>query len=151
MSMIKCPECKKTFSDKAEICPHCGVKNTQRAIYCSECGEKYLLNMQQCPKCGAPNKNFRKNGKPEIVRADGKTSLTYLLLAVFLGFFGGHLFYAGHKKYAILTLVGIFVPFVGVVNCIVQQITGIINGATHLDNPNPLFDKEPPFWGVVKD
>ena len=82
MSMIKCPECKKSFSDKADHCPHCGVKNIQRAIFCSECGEKYLASAAQCPKCGAPNKSVKKNGKTEVVRADGKTALKYLLFAI---------------------------------------------------------------------
>jgi len=26
MAIIKCPECGKEISDKAEKCPHCGVK-----------------------------------------------------------------------------------------------------------------------------
>ena len=157
MSMIKCPECKKSFSDKADHCPHCGVKNIQRAIFCSECGEKYLASAAQCPKCGAPNKSVKKNGKTEVVRADGKTALKYLLFAIFLGFWGGHLFYAGHKKYAVLTLVlgtaGFIVPIVNIfcfVYCAIQQIMGIINGATHMDNPDPLFDEEPSFWGSIK-
>ena len=25
MSLIKCPECQKSISDKAEFCPHCGL------------------------------------------------------------------------------------------------------------------------------
>ena len=26
MALIKCPECGKQISDKAEVCPHCGVE-----------------------------------------------------------------------------------------------------------------------------
>ena len=25
MALIKCPECGKSISDKAEKCPHCGI------------------------------------------------------------------------------------------------------------------------------
>ena len=26
MALIKCPECNKEVSDKAEVCPHCGIR-----------------------------------------------------------------------------------------------------------------------------
>ena len=26
MALIKCPECKKDISDKAEVCPNCGYE-----------------------------------------------------------------------------------------------------------------------------
>ena len=26
MALIKCPECGKQISDKAEVCPHCGIE-----------------------------------------------------------------------------------------------------------------------------
>ncbi len=155
--MIKCSECNGSFSEKALTCPHCGVKNAQRVVFCSECGEKYLAHISKCPKCGKANVELKKGGKAEVVRDDGKTALAYLLFAIFLGCWGGHLFYAGHKKWAIVTLVlntagwlilpvGIF----GVINGIIQSVTGIVNGVTHMDNPDPLFDSEPKFWGIVK-
>ena len=46
MSMIKCPECGKNISDKAEKCPHCGIskkdiqnlRKTNDKMTCSGCG-----------------------------------------------------------------------------------------------------------------
>ena len=31
MALIKCPECGKEISDKAESCPHCGYPITENA------------------------------------------------------------------------------------------------------------------------
>lgn len=32
MAIIKCPECKKNISDKAESCPHCGYELKQKSV-----------------------------------------------------------------------------------------------------------------------
>ena len=32
MSLIKCNECGKEYSDKAEICPNCGCPNKKRKV-----------------------------------------------------------------------------------------------------------------------
>ena len=58
MALIKCPECKKDISDKAEVCPNCGammLKKENGELYCS----KNCLNKKEeakefeliCPKC----------------------------------------------------------------------------------------------------
>ena len=31
MALIKCEECGKEFSDKADICPNCGCPNSQKS------------------------------------------------------------------------------------------------------------------------
>ena len=36
MALIKCPECGKEISDKAEFCPHCGCPHTVINISNSE-------------------------------------------------------------------------------------------------------------------
>lgn len=33
MALIKCPECRKEFSDTVKKCPHCGYKNRQSNIF----------------------------------------------------------------------------------------------------------------------
>ena len=38
MALVKCSECGKEISDKAEACPHCGSPRAKR-----------------CPKCGSTN------------------------------------------------------------------------------------------------
>ena len=36
MALIKCPECKKDISDKAEVCPNCGYYDGKEVIAKSE-------------------------------------------------------------------------------------------------------------------
>ena len=43
MALIKCPECKKEVSDKAEVCPHCGYPLRKRKDEKSEGTKKTLL------------------------------------------------------------------------------------------------------------
>ena len=32
MALVKCPECDKNISDKAEACPHCGYVKTYKGV-----------------------------------------------------------------------------------------------------------------------
>lgn len=43
MAMIKCPECGKEVSDKAEVCVNCG------------CPISKASNVPKCPTCGSTN------------------------------------------------------------------------------------------------
>lgn len=61
MALIKCPNCEKTVSDKAEKCPHCGnsVKNENDklivvSIVCEECNTFIPNEASICPNCGCP-------------------------------------------------------------------------------------------------
>lgn len=66
MTLIKCKECNKEISDKAETCPHCGItlkkkktvkeakiikENGQRTT-CTKCGNMLYVNSKFCTKCG---------------------------------------------------------------------------------------------------
>ena len=54
MALIKCSECEKEVSDKADSCPNCGNPiNQQQAIQ-----EEYLC----CPKCGSKELHSDKKG-----------------------------------------------------------------------------------------
>lgn len=33
MALVKCKECKKEISSKAELCPHCGYKPPQSELH----------------------------------------------------------------------------------------------------------------------
>lgn len=50
MALIKCEECGKEMSDKAENCPKCGAEN--RFIFCPDCNAKISKKASSCPKCG---------------------------------------------------------------------------------------------------
>lgn len=69
MSLINCPNCDKTISDKAKFCPNCnyvfdykGV--LPKTVICEECEREYFDNMPACPNCGCPKP--RKRGKNKI-------------------------------------------------------------------------------------
>lgn len=53
MSMIKCIECGKRISDKAEKCPNCGcpIKNNT-IIQCPKCQNELNYMVAKCPNCG---------------------------------------------------------------------------------------------------
>ena len=71
MALIKCPECGKEISDKAEKCPHCGkiLQTKQKNIICPECKEILNENEKVCHKCGYPvlNKKTIKKSKSKIL------------------------------------------------------------------------------------
>lgn len=66
MALIKCPECGKEVSDKADACIHCGCpikKNAQSELVreinfqppisvCQRCRKKISTHMETCPHCG---------------------------------------------------------------------------------------------------
>lgn len=53
MSLIRCKECKKEYSDSLEACPHCGYVRP-RPIVCLTCGETYYGPQKICSSCGFP-------------------------------------------------------------------------------------------------
>ena len=53
MALIKCSECGKQVSDKADACPHCGCPMDKKN-FCSECGKEIKENDKVCPNCGCP-------------------------------------------------------------------------------------------------
>lgn len=66
MALIKCPECGKEISDKAEACPHCGISfktennravNKYETVLCPYCKKTYVKLKDSgdgCPYCGKP-------------------------------------------------------------------------------------------------
>lgn len=62
MALIKCSECGRQISEKAEYCPNCGCpvereqvqKQNQSALVCPECGQQISENAECCPNCGFP-------------------------------------------------------------------------------------------------
>lgn len=62
MALIKCPECGRKISEKAERCPNCGCpvereqvqKQNQSVIVCPECGQQISESVGHCPNCGFP-------------------------------------------------------------------------------------------------
>lgn len=57
MALVKCPNCGREVSDKAEICPGCGyqlIHYEEKKRICPECGTELEYNETVCPNCGCP-------------------------------------------------------------------------------------------------
>ena len=62
MAIIKCSNCGKEVSDKANACPQCGQNLTveqesveeTKHLFCEECGTPVAENAEMCPNCGCP-------------------------------------------------------------------------------------------------
>jgi TM2 domain-containing membrane protein YozV len=66
--------------------------------YCHACGAIIKKEAEICPKCGVRQAQAKKSGDVS------QNWLTCLLLAIFLGEFGGHRFYTGKIGTAILMI-----------------------------------------------
>ena len=53
MSLIRCKECKRGYSDSLDACPHCGYVRP-KPIVCLTCGETYYGPQKICSSCGFP-------------------------------------------------------------------------------------------------
>jgi len=90
MPLIKCPECSKEISDKAEACPHCGFpiskhsdenqNNTSDNYVEQKCGfidrfEGFLLNKNIiCPHCQKRGGVITKPSKKKRGISGGKAT-----------------------------------------------------------------------------
>ena len=65
MTLIKCKECGKEVSDKAEKCPNCGCQVIRPfKQYCSECGNGIKENETICSHCGCPVASYSAPAAP---------------------------------------------------------------------------------------
>lgn len=79
MALIKCSECGREISDKAAACPGCGS-----------------------PIAGAPQVAHVQQVVQVVTMP--KSRGVYIILGLFLGFFGIHNFYAGYNGRAVCQL-----------------------------------------------
>lgn len=69
MALIKCPECSREISDKAESCPQCGlplakvISDTSNAktVNCLDCKKEFNFDAEVCPHCGLFNSQKYKD------------------------------------------------------------------------------------------
>ncbi len=72
MSLMNCPKCGSSISDKANSCPNCGeqlyTKEEIKMMTCPECGKEIESDSNTCPFCGFPiEKNNIENETNTIV------------------------------------------------------------------------------------
>lgn len=69
MALIKCPECSREISDKAESCPHCGLPLAKvisettpcKTVSCLDCNREFDFEAEVCPYCGLFNSQKYKS------------------------------------------------------------------------------------------
>lgn len=83
MTLIKCKECGKEISDKADSCPICGCPiDNNTTLKCEECGNDLEKYDETCPKCGCPVTKKKINNSPET-NDNGKTlCLTGMIVGI---------------------------------------------------------------------
>lgn len=81
MAIVKCSNCGKEISDKANACPQCGQNLTveqesveeTKHLFCEECGTPVAENAEMCPNCGCPVQKEPAT-KKDVPQAEGPAS-----------------------------------------------------------------------------
>lgn len=99
--------------------------------FCADCAAVINTKAEICPKCGV-----RQTKQPLnfAVAENGKSKLVAILLAVFLGFIGGHKFYLGQVGMGILYAVFFWTG--------IPAIVGLIEGVLLLIMPDEVFNRK---------
>jgi len=122
MAIFACPECTSQISDKAHSCPHCGAP-----VAASQWPAK--ATWKELDLAG----NVR-NGAPASARFEpvyiAKSRGIYILLGLFLGFFGAHNFYAGYHGRGVAQLATVLILGWFVIGFVVVAIWVIIELST---------------------
>ena len=80
MALVKCEECGKMISSRAEKCPQCGCPVTKKTkLICPECGCEVCESETKCSNCGCPSTMFDelssvRNSIPDGLRSNSKNS-----------------------------------------------------------------------------
>lgn len=72
MALIKCPECGKEVSDKANSCPNCGAVVKKK--FCQHCGERIDEDCEICPKCGKRVESLQQESEKIIINNSSSSS-----------------------------------------------------------------------------
>ncbi len=89
-------------------------------MICSNCGRGLPFNAKFCPNCGSPIDNSNENSPQSQIYSLQRERVIFILLAVLLGAFGAHNFYAGFYTKAVVQLIisicscGILSPIVSI-------------------------------------
>jgi TM2 domain-containing membrane protein YozV len=93
-----CKNCGNPIDPQAAICVKCGFAKGTGANFCHNCGQATQPGASICTSCG-----FALTGA--AAGGEQKSKLVALLLAFFLGGFGGHDFYLGYTKNAVIKII----------------------------------------------
>jgi len=153
MPLIKCPDCSREVSDKADACPSCGypiAKNigsilNPSTVDCLECKKSFPFNDEVCPHCGLFNSQKYKAAHVEepstpftqhttVIVKNPKSRSAAILLAMLLGGLGVHKFYLNKPGAGVLYLLfcWTFIP----------AVIGFLEGLTYLSMSDKSFESK---------
>lgn len=93
-------------------------KNSEK--YCRECAALINAKAEICPKCGVRQvAHYPSSG---VIVGSGKSRVAAIVIALFLGGFGGHKFYLGQVGFGLLYLLF----FWTLIPCVVATVELII-------------------------
>ena len=125
-----CRNCGNEVDEKAVACMKCGHNPKVGSTHCPNCGVAVEPGQIVCVKCGGALKDEQQLSSSADSTA--KSKLTYLLLAIFLGEFGVHNFYAGYTNTGVIQLLVSLVG--GMFTCGVSSLAvwvwAVVEGAT---------------------
>lgn len=125
-----CRNCGNEVDENAVACMKCGHNPKDGSKHCPNCGVEVESSQIVCVKCGGALKGAQQQALG--VGQVAKSKMIYLLLAIFLGEFGVHNFYAGYTSIGVIQLLVSLVG--GVVTCGVSTfavwIWAIVEGIT---------------------
>lgn len=91
-------------------------------MYCNHCGSQVADQAVVCVKCGVATGRGAVDGD----RSKSTSRILYVLLAIFLGYFGVHNFVAGYTKNAIIQLaITICTCGIGVIGVFIWNIVEV--------------------------
>ncbi len=86
MSLINCPNCNNSVSDKATVCPKCNypvsTPKSEAKIVCEDCGCCYEDALSSCPACGCPTpaKEIKAHSKTKKIAISASILLIFALI-----------------------------------------------------------------------
>lgn len=89
MSLIKCLECGKEYSDKETECPNCGCPITYKR--CPSCKQEVEENWQVCAFCGSDLKEDKNDNMTKTTSKQKKTNIKnkwkilFIIVLILLG------------------------------------------------------------------
>ena len=127
-----CKNCGNPIDPQAAICVKCGFAKGTGTNFCHNCGQATQPGASICTSCG-----FALTGA--AAGGEQKSKLVALLLAFFLGGFGGHDFYLGYTKNAVIKIILTVCTGVGGGIWALIDLIRLLTGSLHTDaNGNEL-------------
>ena len=135
---IYCTNCGCEVSAAAIACPACGVPPRSQKSFCYNCAAELNPAQIMCVECGVSLESLNSPGKQD----KKKEKIVAGILALTLGWAGGHKFYLGHPGAAIVHLVASIIgAFLFGIPLLLIMVISVIEGITYLIKTDEEFQQ----------